>query len=146
MEDSLHEFFTEVEKEKSINKKAEMLKERDTIGLKAILRATFDDTIKWLVPNTTPPYEANDAPEWDLADQRLEKAAEKLGQFVQVNGVLPDQGQNVNQVRREQIFIQLLEALHPTEAKILLWSIKGKMPYKGLTKNLVNKAFPGMIA
>ena len=146
MEDSLHEFFTEVEKEKSINKKAEMLKERDTIGLKAILRATFDDTIKWLIPNTTPPYEANDAPDWDLADERLERAAEKLGQFVEVGGQKTVQGQNVSQVRREQIFIQLLEALHPTEAKILLWSIKGKMPYKGLTKNLVNKAFPGMIA
>ena len=146
MENSLHEFFSKVSEEKSINKKSEMLQERDSIGLKAILRAAFDGSIQWLVPTSPPPYEPNEAPGWDLADDRLESAAEKLGQFVSVNGQQTLQSQNMPQVRREAIFIQLLEALHPTEATILLAAVKGKMPYKGLTKNLVDKAFPGMIA
>ena len=122
-----------------------MLKERSTVGLKAILRATYDKNVMFLVPDSPPPFKPNDAPEWDLAEQSLEKAAEKIGQFVKVNGNETRQGAGMSKMRREELFIQLLESLHPTETPILLGAVKGRLPYKGLTKNLVMKAYPGMI-
>ena len=86
MELSLHEIFTEVSKESSINKKSEILLEHDSKGLQIFLRCVFDDKVTWLVPDSKPPYEPNDAPEWDLAEARLEQEALKIGRFIQVDG------------------------------------------------------------
>ena len=68
MERSLHEIFTDVAKETSINKKSAILQEHDSKGLQIFLRCVFDDKVTWLVPDSKPPYEPNDAPEWDLAE------------------------------------------------------------------------------
>ena len=145
MEVSLHEIFTDVAKETSINKKSEILKENDSQGLQIFLRCVFDDKITWLVPDSKPPYEPNDSPEWDLADMRLEQEALKIGRFIQVDGQTPIQGRDLTRTRREELFIQLLEGLHPTEANLLLSGVKKKIKYKGLTKRVVQKAFPDLI-
>ena len=145
MEVSLHEIFTDVAKETSINKKSEILQEHDSQGLQIFLRCVFDDKITWLVPDSKPPYEPNDAPEWDLADSRLEQEALKIGRFIQVDGQTPNQGRDLTKSRREELFIQLLEGLHPTEADLLLSGVKKKIKYKGLTKRVVQKAFPDLI-
>ena len=146
MEISLHELFTQIGKEKSINRKSAMLQEADSQGLQVFLRCVFDDSVTWLIPNTKPPYEPNDAPEWDLADMRLEQEILQVGRFIEVNGLTPTQGQDLTKTRREQLFIQLLEGLHPTEADLLLSGVKKKLTqYKGLTKRVVQKAFPDLI-
>ena len=45
-------------------------------------------------------------------------------------------------MRRETLYIQLLESIHPKDA-ILLNSIKDKkIPFKGLNKKIVQQAFP----
>ena len=147
MEISLHELFTQIGKEKSINRKSAMLQEADSQGLQVFLRCVFDDSVTWLIPNTKPPYEPNDAPEWDLADMRLEQEILQVGRFIEVNGLTPTQGQDLTKTRREQLFIQLLEGLHPTEASLLLSGVKKKLTqYKGLTKRVVQKAFPDLIS
>ena len=145
MEVSLHEIFTDVAKETSINKKSEILKENDSQGLQIFLRCVFDDKVTWLVPDSKPPYEPNDAPEWDLADMRLEQEALKIGRFIQVDGQTPIQGRDLTRTRREELFIQLLEGLHPSEADLLMSGVKKKIKYKGLTKRVVQKAFPDLI-
>jgi hypothetical protein len=145
MERSLHEIFTAVAEESSINKKVEILKDNDSQGLQVFLRCVFDDKIAWLIPNSKPPYEPNDAPEWDLADMKLEQELLKVGRFIQVDGKTPNQGRDLTRTRREELFIQLLEGLHPTEASLLLSGVKKKIKYKGLTKRVVDKAFPDLI-
>jgi len=151
MEQSFHEIFEEVSKESAIGKKVAILQDNDSQGLQVFLRCVYDDTVSWLVPDTTPPYEPNEAPEWDLADMRLEQEMPKIGRFIQVDGQTPNQGRDLTRTRREQLFIQLLEGLHPTEAQLLLGSIKDKnrkvklKQYKGLTERLVKKAFPNLI-
>jgi len=145
MERSLHEIFTAVAEESSINKKVEILKDNDSQGLQVFLRCVFDDKIAWLIPNSKPPYEPNDAPEWDLADMKLEQELLRVGRFIQVDGKTPNQGRDLTRTRREQLFIQLLEGLHPTEADLLMSGVKKKIKYKGLTKRVVDKAFPDLI-
>ena len=145
MERSLHEIFTAVAEESSINKKVEILKDNDSQGLQVFLRCVFDDKIAWLIPNSKPPYEPNDAPEWDLADMKLEQELLRVGRFIQVDGKTPNQGRDLTRTRREQLFIQLLEGLHPTEADLLMSGVNKKIKYKGLTKRVVDKAFPDLI-
>ena len=145
MQLSLHEKFEKIGKEKSIKKKQQLLKEYDTPGLRSILRSTYDDTIQWIVPDSRPPVEPNDAPDFDLGGVNLENEGLKLGRFVLVNGQVPQQGLGLKKVKREQLFIQLLESLHSSESELLLNMVKGRLPYKGLTVGLVNDTFPGLI-
>ena len=78
---------------------------------------------------------------------RLEQEILQVGRFIEVNGLTPTQGQDLTKTRREQLFIQLLEGLHPTEASLLLSGVKKKLTqYKGLTKRVVQKAFPDLIS
>ena len=146
MQLSLHEKFEKIGKEKSIKKKQQLLKEYDTPGLRSILRSTYDDTIQWIVPDSRPPFELNDAPDFDLVGVNLENEGLKLGRFILVKGQVPQQGLGLKKVKREQLFIQLLESLHSSESELLLNMVKGRLPYKGLTVGLVNDTFPGLIA
>ena len=145
MQKSLHEIFTEVEKVTSVTKKAQILKDNESDGLKIVLRGAFDTGIKWLVPDTKPPFQPNDAPAYDLADLQLVREAKKIGRFATFNGKPTNQGKDLSKTRREQLFIQLLEGLHTSEAEILLTMIGKKLKYKGLTAKLANKAFPDLI-
>ena len=142
---SLHEIFTEVGTKTKISDKVSILQHHESNGLKAILRGAYDSRIEWAIPNTPPPYTPSDAPDYDLADSKLEIAAMEIGKFANFNGNPTDQGRSITQVQRENHFIQLLEALHESEAEILKNVIKRKLPYKGLTPNLVNQAFPNLL-
>lgn len=44
--------------------------------------------------------------------------------------------------RREEQFIQLLESVDPDDAEFLIHMKDKKSPYKGITKSLIQKAFP----
>ena len=109
MQKSLHEIFTEIDKVTSVSKKAQILKENESDGLKIVLRGAFDTGIQWQVPDTKPPYEPNDAPDYDLADMKLQLEAKKIGRFATFNGNPTAQGKDLSKTRREQLFIQLLE-------------------------------------
>jgi len=146
MEKSIHEIFSEVEQEKSYTAKAEKLKEYDSLSIKTILRGTFDKRIGWKVPTGKPPYTESIAPDWDLADLQLHREAQGIGRFAQFNGEDTNQSRGLNKLRTEELFIQLLEGLHPTESEIVFMMVNRKMTlYKGLTPKLVEQAFPGLI-
>ena len=145
MTKSLHEIFAEIDKVTSVAKKAQILRENESDGLKVVLRGAFDRGIEWLVPDSKPPYEPNDAPDYDLADMQLVREAMKIGRFATFNGKSTTQGKDLSKTRREELFIQLLEGLHPTEAEILMSMIGKKLNYKGLTAKLTNRAFPDLI-
>lgn len=142
---SLHEIFTEVGTKTKVSDKISILQHHESDGVKAILRGAYDSRIEWAIPNTPPPYTPSESPSYDLADSKLEIAAMELGKFATFNGNPTNQGLNIPQVQRENHFIQLLESLHETEADLLKNVIKRKLPYKGLTPNLVNQAFPNLL-
>ena len=50
---------------------------------------------------------------------------------------------NLSKVKKETLFIQMLEGLHPTEATLLLNVVAKKLnnQYKGLTAAVVKEAF-----
>lgn len=145
MEKSLHEILTEVEGQKSYKAKAEKLQEHDTIGLRIILRGAFDKRIEWKLPTGKPPYTESTAPDWDLADLHLVREAISIGRFATFNGNETNQSRGLNKLRIEQLYIQLLEGLHPTEANIVIEMVKKKLPYKGITAKIANRAFPDLI-
>ena len=115
------------------------LQDHSSQALKAVLGFCFDPKIKWLVPQEDPPFEPNkksmDCQSVLIADHW------KLHIFVE-----SVEYHSLRQLKREQLFIEFLESLDPDDAKLINAIKKKKMPYKGITKALVQDAFPKLAA
>lgn len=122
---------------KTREEKVAWLKQNDSRPLQDILIAMYDKKkIKFLIPNTEPPYTPSPAHENQGA---LFREARKLKYFVEGFG-----GENVAKIKREQIFIEMLETVHRDDAKLLIDMIK-QQGYKGLTVKVINEAFGNII-
>lgn len=133
---SYHEILTKVNNAKDKTKKIEVLKKYDTNELRMLMKAAFDPKLEWLFPEGKPPYRENEAP-LGTDHSWLKFEIKKCFHFLK--GGNPQ----LSQLKRDNMFIQMLESLHPDEANILIW-VKDKelnKHYKGLTSNLVKEAF-----
>jgi len=132
----ISEIFTKINNAKDKPKKIEVLRQYDTPGMRMILKGAFDPKIQWDLPEGTPPYIANEAPA-GTEHTFLEVEAKRLYNFA-VGG-----NDQLNKIRKETLFIQMLEGLHASEAKVLI-DVKNKSlnkTYKGLTSDMVKEAF-----
>ena len=132
----ISEIFTKINNAKDKPKKVEVLKQYDTPGMRMILKGAFDPKIEWDLPVGDPPYIANEAPA-GTEHTYLEMEAKRLYNFAKGGN---DQ---INKIRKETLFIQMLEGLHADEAKVLI-DVKNKSlnkTYKGLTSEMVKEAF-----
>ena len=130
------EVLGKLSKIKSKKEKVNHLKFYNDPSLRMVIKSSFDPKVKWLLPEGEVPYIPNDAPE-GTEHSNLSYEARKLYHYIQ--GGNPKLTQN----KRESMFVQLLEALHPDEAEILV-AAKDKIlhrKYKGLSENVVKEAF-----
>ena len=139
MQKTWYDVLENVSKKKTKQEKIEELRKHSGPSLKTILGYTFDPKVVWLIPEGTPPYK----PLFDNSDVegRLDYELRKL--YYYVKGQTPEQ-LGLKQVRREQMFISLLESIDAKDAKLLLSMKDKKLPFKGLTKKLVAEAFPNL--
>ena len=130
-----------LEKISKISRRADRLaalqKERGNTTLMTVLQGAFDSRIEWLLPEGVPPFKKNDLPDLESV---LYAEVRKLYLFVKGGN------DNLKPLRRETLFIQLLESLAPADADLLCAIKDKKMPYKGINAQLVKEAFPGLIA
>ena len=130
------EIFTKINNAKDKPKKIEVLRQYDSPGMRMVLKGAFDPKIEWDLPPGTPPYIANEAPA-GTEHTYLEVEARKLYNFAKGGNA------SLNKIRKETLFIQMLEGLHAEEAKVLI-DMKNKTlnkTYKGLTSEMVKEAF-----
>ena len=130
------------EKFESLTKKEEkvkFLKENNHPALQDILRINFDADVVSVLPAGAPPYEKDDAPKGHSSSS-LFKLHRQFKYFFK--GPFANQ---VQPIRREGIFLNILESIHPTEADVLVAAKDRKLKVKGLTKALIDEAFPGLI-
>jgi hypothetical protein len=131
------EWLEKVSKLKKKEEKIEALRENDSYIIRTILQGAFDPRIKWLLPSGVPPYKPN-----QLVDQEnvLLKDARKLVYFVE-GGPHP----TMSSLKRETMFVEFLETLAPADA-VLICNIKEKkLPWKGITVDIINEAYPNFI-
>lgn len=130
------EILEEVAKAKTKNKKIQLLRKYETVELRMVLKGSFDPSIIWALPEGEVPYIPNDAPA-GTEHTLLSKQVRILKNFIK--GDVP----NLTQGKREQMYIQLLEGLHESEAELMV-AVKDKKvhtKYKGLSTNVVKEAF-----
>lgn len=132
----VHEVLELVDKQRTKAKKIEILQEYEDSALKAILIWNFDPTAVSIMPEGPVPYKENEVPV-GTDHTSLRREWKNLYHFVKGGN------DNISNIRRETMFIQLLEGLHPEEAKIICL-VKDKeleSKYK-ITYDMVQKAYP----
>ena len=132
----LSEVLKKVHNAKTKSKKVELLKQYDSEPLRMVLKASFDPNIEWAIPEGEVPYKANEAEE-GTEHTVLRREARKLYRFIKGgDDTLPG-------FRRENMFIQMLEGLHKSEAELIVAAKDKKLHqvYKGLSKDVVKEAF-----
>lgn len=133
----VHEVLDLVDKAKTKQEKMDLLKKYDSMVLKNILIGTYNDKIVWNVPEGVPPYTPADE---IRQPSTIQKQLDQLRYFIKGGA-----GDNLLKVKREMMFIRLLETIHPKDAQIVLAMVAKKLPVKGLTKALVKEVFPKLI-
>lgn len=133
----VYEVFEKYSKARSKEERIAVLKDNESWWLKDIIRGTMDDTVRWNLPAGAPPYTENKP---ESAPSQLSKQHKKF-----VNFVVGGPGDNMNGIRRERLFIEILEAIHPEDAKLVIAMISKKKTVKKLTRPIVNEAFPGLL-
>ena len=133
---SFHEILTKVNNAKDKPKKIEVLKKYDTNELRMFLKGAFDEKLEWLLPEGKPPYTVNEAP---VGTEHTWLKQEVKRMFHFLKGGNPQ----LSQMKRDNMFIQMLEGLSKEEAELLIWAKDNELNkhYKGLTANLVKEAF-----
>ena len=132
----LSEVLSKVSKQRTKAKKIQVLKENESLHLKAILIWNFDDTVVSVLPEGEVPYNKNEAPA-GTEHTYLAHEWKVLYNFVKGGNDF------LRPVKREQLFLQLLEGLHPDEADIVcLVKDKNLTEKYKLTRPVVEEAFP----
>lgn len=132
------EIFDEFEQQPNKAKRKELLlKHSENQALRDVLRGTFDTSLEFNLPEGRPPYQAN-IPE--SVPSTLLREHRQFGYFVK-----GAKGDPLPAYKRENMFIRLLESIHPADAEIVLSMVSKKSPVKFLTKKLVEEAFPNLI-
>jgi len=122
-------------KAKSKAEKIAVLRSNESWALKDLLKGSLDPKVKWHLPEGAPPYQPSSHSE-PMASILRENT--KFRYFVKNNNI------NISQVKREQIFIGILEAVHPKDAELVISMINKKPPVKGLTFKIAQEAFPDL--
>lgn len=111
------------------------LQANNNTAILTILKFCFDPNIKWLLPEGDAPYKPCEYPN---VDNMLYSEARRLYLFIEGGN------NNLTQLKRESMFVDLLQSINPEDAKLLISIKDKKLPYKGLSSKTVLKAFPGL--
>jgi hypothetical protein len=121
-------YLTEILEE--VNKEPTALaKYRDNAALRFIFQHAFLPEHKFDLPEGSPPFKEDPAP-LGMSKANLVMETKKLYIFTKAK--------ELNKVRKEHLFIQLLENVHPSEAKLLVAVKDQKLNklYKKVTADL----------
>lgn len=120
---------------KTKNEKIKILQENNTQALRSIFKWNYDASIQTDLPEGDVPFNKNDAP-IGTEHTVLEREYRNLWRFIK--------GANsLSRLKREQLFIQLLEGLHESEAEIVCLAKDGLLQTKfRVTHAVIKEAFP----
>ena len=162
------EVFDLASKQRSKAKKVEVLQKYGDLSLKVVLKWNFDTTITSALPEGEVPYTG-----YDQQTTKGGTLTTKISQEVRSMhesgsfslGSSDQEGHTtirreskhfyrfvrggddaMNSIRRETMFINILEGLHPLEAEIIVLVKDGNLEDKyKITKDIVAEAFPDII-
>ena len=158
------EVLNAVSKMRSKALKVEVLQRYSHPSLKAVFIWNFDETVVSLLPEGEVPYANNleDETTTGTLSEKIEDAVNKMGELRTTSLGSQDQGKasirkefqkfynfikggndSLTGLRRETMFINVLQGLHPLEAEILILIKDKKLTDKyKISKEIVSEAYP----
>ncbi|SVE39123.1 uncharacterized protein METZ01_LOCUS491977 [marine metagenome] len=126
---------------KTKKEKIEYLRANNSLPLRAILKGSFDSSVEFNLPKGEPPYRKDDAPK-GFEPSNLYKISRRFKYFDK-GGI----GDGMSSTRREKMFIDCLESLHPDEAQLLIDMKDKKLggKYNGITPKLISEIWPTLL-
>lgn len=123
---------------KTDDEKVNWLRQNDALPLRQLLICMYDKArIKFLIPqDSPPPYTPSP---YNEGQGQLFREMRKFQYFI-----AGEYGGNLTNMKREQLFIELLENVDREDAKLLIQVVAQK-PLKGLTIDVINKAYGNII-
>tara|TARA_E500000318_G_scaffold6045_1_gene6048 strand:+ start:78 stop:515 length:438 start_codon:yes stop_codon:yes gene_type:complete len=134
----IFEILDKASKESARKDKIKVLKENESMALRDVLRGSFDKVIQWNLPSGPVPYTKSSE---ESPPSSLLKTHRNFKYFVK--GLL--ESEKLSPVKREKMFIDMCESIHPRDAEVLVAMINKESPKKGITKALVKEAFPDLL-
>ena len=132
---SMSEILDMTAKLKTKDEKIQWLRKNDTVPFRNVLRLIYDNTIEFLLPDSAPPWKENQFE--DEAKSLLFREARRLRIFVKGGGY-----DHLPQIKREGLFIQLLQDIDNDDAKLLANNLLSHKAVKGLTRKTLEEAYP----
>jgi hypothetical protein len=164
------EVFDLVSRQKTNAKKVEVLQKYDHPSIRATFIWNFDESVISVLPDGPVPYSGyKDQTTFNgsMSDKLTEEIRKmhEVGSFSIGNTADANKGHStirrefkhfyhfikggndaINSIRRESMFINILEGLHPLEAEILILVKDKKLDTKyKITKEIVSQAYPSII-
>ena len=134
------ELFKAVHGKKDKKGKADLLAQHKRDDVKALLIWNFDKQIRSAIPEGEVPYKKNEAPINSGGHTRLVHEWRTLYNYVRGGN------DKISQMKRETMFIQLLEGLHESEAELLmLVKDKNLQSRYRITRALVEEVFDEIV-
>lgn len=133
---SLSEIVNKAIELKTNQEKIEWLRKNDSVPLRTILKYMYDKNVEFLIPKTPPPWKKNN---YIDVQGMLFKEARRLRIFIKGGGY-----DHLNKVKRENLFISLLEDIDNNDAELLCKMIAQK-PLTGLPRSVIVQSFPQLI-
>ena len=134
---SLAEIVNTARKAETVEEKVTQLQRHDSKELRNILALMCDSRWTFDLPESAPPYTPSDIRE---SHGSLYREMRKMPYFVEQRS----EGKGLSRVRKESLFIQMLESIDEGDAELLL-RVTSKQPYPDLAPEVINQAFPGAI-
>ena len=135
----LSEVLRKVSNAKTKKEKVDLLRKYNSTALRQLLIINFDESIVSMLPEGDVPYTPNDAPV-GTDHSRLEQEYRGLYRFFKGGA------DKLPSLKRESMFVQLLEGLSSEEAELLVLAKDGRIndKYKRITKTVISEAFPSI--
>lgn len=143
---SIASVLTEAASRAKKDKRIEVLHQNDHVALRIFLAVALNPHVKWDLPEEDPEkpleYKENELPH----DQEgvLYNEMRKLYLFLKPNHIFKEYNPNLDQKKRQLLFVQLLEQVDREDAKFLLAASHKKLPVK-LSRETIEEAFPGLL-
>jgi hypothetical protein len=133
----ISEVLRKVNNAKTKAEKTELLRKYNSQTLRSLFIWNFDETVISAIPEGDVPFVPNPAPE-GTDNTLLENEGKKLFYFVKGGA------DHLSQSKREQIFLAILENVHPDEAEVLCLVKDKKLQkkYTRISRALIEETFP----
>ena len=126
-----------VGKAKTREEKRQVLTDRDNFATRALLQLHYHPDVKWHLPPGKPPYTPGQVA--DSTPNSLHFEVKKFDYYVDPSP------HDLPMLRRESMFVELLERVDPNDAKLIIAIKDRKLSYKGLSYKLVKDTWPDLL-